>query len=117
MPTMLADLRRMAARLAGISAFALALVMGLTWSSVLLAGELNYTPVERRSCVWTGRIPRRCRRTSATIAASMSCAAAGFAQTIAASITNSISARRRLSAAATLATGYCDWNGSLRCAP
>jgi hypothetical protein len=117
MPTMLADLRWMAARLAGISAFALALVIGLTWSAVLLAGELNYTPAEtplvrvdwqdpaslpphfRNHCsfdVMRGRwfCSNHCGidyQFYFCSPASFGCCHTGY--------------------------GFCDWNGSLRCAP
>ncbi|MGA8612027.1 MAG: hypothetical protein WB760_09985 [Xanthobacteraceae bacterium] len=117
MATMIADLRRMAARLAGISAFALALVMGLTWSAVLLAGESNYTPAEtplvrvdwqdpaslpphfRNHCsfdVVRGRwfCSNHCGidyQFYFCSPASFGCCHTGY--------------------------GFCDWNGSLRCAP
>jgi hypothetical protein len=117
MPMIFADLRRVAARLAGISAFALALVTGLTWSTVLPAGELNYTPAAAPLVRVDWQDPRslpphfqnhcsfdviRGRWFCANHCgidyqfyfcspASFGCCHAGY--------------------------GYCDWNGSLRCAP
>jgi hypothetical protein len=115
MPTMLADLRQGAARLAAKSIFALALVAGLMWSSLLCAGELNYTPVEaplvRVDWQDPALLPPHFRNHCGFIhgrwvcanhcgidyqfhfcsPASFGCCHTGY--------------------------GYCDWNGSLRCAP
>jgi hypothetical protein len=115
MPTMLADLRRGAARLAAKSIFAFALGVGLMWSSLLCAGELNYTPVEaplvrvdwqdpallplhfRNHCGFVGGrwvCANHCGidyQFYFCSPASFGCCHTGY--------------------------GYCDWNGSLRCAP
>jgi hypothetical protein len=110
-----ADLRRVAARLAAMSVFALAVVTGLTWSSLLRAGELNYTSVEAPLVRVDWRdpalLPPHFRNHCGFIhgrwvcanhcgidyqfyfcsPASFGCCHTGY--------------------------GYCDWNGSLRCAP
>jgi hypothetical protein len=115
MLTMLADLRRLAAGLAGISTFAFALVMSLMCSSPSCAGELNYTPVEapllRMDWQDPTILPPHFRNHCGFIRgrwvcsnhcgidyqfyfcspASFGCCHTGY--------------------------GYCDWNGSLRCAP
>jgi hypothetical protein len=117
MPSILSDLSRIAARFAVISGFVVAFSMGLTWPSVLPAGELNYTPVGtplvrvdwqdpmslpplfRNHCsfdVIRGRwfCSNHCGldyQFYFCSPASFGCCHPGF--------------------------GYCDWNGSLRCAP
>jgi hypothetical protein len=115
MPTMPADLRLVALRVAGVSVLALALLMGLTRSSLLRAGELNYTPAEaplvRVDWQDPASLPPHFRNHCGFIRgrwvcsnhcgidyqfyfcspASFGCCHAGY--------------------------GYCDWNGSLRCAP
>jgi hypothetical protein len=110
MLTMLVDLRRVAAGLTGISA---ALVMSLTWSSPLRAGELNYTPAPLLRVDWQDPTiqPPHFRNHCGFIRgrwvcsnhcgidyqfyfcspASFGCCHTGY--------------------------GYCDWKGSLRCAP
>jgi hypothetical protein len=115
MPTMPADLRLVAVRVAGVSVLALALLVGLTWSSLLRAGELNYTPAEaplvRVDWQDPASLPPHFRNHCGFIRgrwvcsnhcgidyqfyfcspASFGCCHTGY--------------------------GYCDWNGSLRCAP
>jgi hypothetical protein len=117
MPTMLADFRGVAACLAGISAITLALVMGLAWPSPLRAGDLNYTPIEaplvrvdwqdpallpprfRNHCGFDVTRGRWICENHCGIdyqfyfcsPVSFGCCHTGY--------------------------GYCDWNGSLRCAP
>jgi len=117
MPSLLSDLRRIAVRCAAVSAFAVAFSMGLTWPSVLPAGDLNYTPVGapvvrvdwqdpaslppqfRNHCgfdVIRGRwiCSNHCGLDYEFYfcsPASFGCCHPGY--------------------------GYCDWNGSLRCAP
>jgi len=117
MPTMPADLRRVVVCLAGISTFALAVVMSLAWPPHARAGELNYTPAEvplvRVDWQDPALLPPRFRNHCGfdvtrgrwicanhcgidyqfyfCSPASFGCCHTGY--------------------------GYCDWNGSLRCAP
>jgi hypothetical protein len=117
MLTMLDNLRQTAVRFAAASVFMLAFATGLTWPSVLPAGELNYTPVGtalvrvdwqdpeslpphfRNHCsfdVIRGRwfCSNHCGldyQFYFCSPASFGCCHPGY--------------------------GYCDWNGSLRCAP
>jgi len=117
MPSILGDLRRIAARFVAVSAFVVAVSTGLTWPSALPAGELNYTPVApplvrvdwqdpeslpphfRNHCsfdVTRGRwiCSNHCGldyQFYFCSPASFGCCHPGY--------------------------GYCDWNGSLRCAP
>ena len=117
MHTMLADLRRLVAGLAGKSAFVSVLMIGSTWPSTVPAGELNYTPLEaplvRVDWQDPGLLPSRFRNHCSfdvnhgrwlcsnhcgidyqfyyCSPASFGCCHSGY--------------------------GYCDWNGSLRCAP
>jgi len=110
-----ADLRLVAVRVAGVSVLALALLMGLTCSSLLRAGELNYTPAEaplvRVDWQDPASLPPHFRNHCGFVRgrwvcsnhcgidyqfyfcspASFGCCHTGY--------------------------GYCDWNGSLRCAP
>jgi hypothetical protein len=117
MPTMFRDLRKATTRIAAASAFAAALLTTVTWPSALRAGDLNYTPVGtplvrvdwqdpeslpphfRSHCsfdVIRGRwfcsnhcgLDYQFYFCSPT---SFGCCHPGY--------------------------GYCDWNGSLRCAP
>ena len=103
MPAIRCSLRRTAELFgdmffADMPAFALALLTCVAWASLAPAGELNFSrgPFIMR----TGRTHRRFRRGSATIAASTPIAAAFIAPTIAALITNSITAREHPSAVA-----------------
>ena len=115
MSTILTDLRPVAARLAGVSVFVLVLVMGLSWSAALPAGELNYTPTGAPlvHVDWQDptMLPPHFRNHCGFVRgrwicsnhcgidyqfyycspASFGCCHTGY--------------------------GYCDWNGSLRCAP
>jgi hypothetical protein len=112
-----ADLRWAAGRLVNISTFALALIMSLTWPPHSHAGELNYTPIEvplvrvdwqdpallpprfRNHCGFDVTRGRWICENHCGIdyqfyfcsPASFGCCHTGY--------------------------GYCDWNGSLRCAP
>jgi hypothetical protein len=114
MPAMFADLHRVA-RLAAMPVFALALVMGLTWSPLSRAGELNYTPVEaplvRVDWQDPALLPRPVRNHCGFIRGRWVC-----------SNHCGIDYQFYFCSPASfgcchIGYGYCDWNGSLRCAP
>ncbi len=117
MPSILSELRRMATRLAAVSVSVVAFSTSLVWSSNLPAGELNYTPVSaplvrvdwqdpmslpphfRNHCSFDVIRSRWFCSNHCGLdyqfyfcsPASFGCCHPGY--------------------------GYCDWNGSLRCAP
>jgi len=118
MPTILSELRRIATRFGAVSIFAAVFSAGLMWPSVLPAGELNYTPIGapplirvdwqdpnslpphfRNHCSFDVNHGRWSCSNHCGIdyqfyfcsPASFGCCHPGY--------------------------GYCDWNGSLRCAP
>jgi hypothetical protein len=117
MPTKPSHFHRIAPRFAAVSALAVACSIGLTWPSVLSAGDLNYTPIGapltrvdwqeptslpphfRNHCSFDVNHGRWSCSNHCGLdyqfyfcsPASFGCCHPGY--------------------------GYCDWNGSLRCAP